>query len=315
MKKTIVFPLICLLCAGQRAPLTDALASVIPSTSIAVVRMKSLQTDPGIQWLLAKWKNRDTEHQSKLVNLFKTRQVTDFDIGVFPPKGNHSVCLLLSCRISNPAQIPLDVLDTIIKTEEASTITRSVYKEIKIHSVEDSDDEFRAYAVFENTVLIASDTELIKSSIDGSTIASTSHYLKAAEQLGEGGEGLFFADNENAKFVNFLRPLEEKWKMTFFLSSEYFLWLGSVFDVVNSDEIKGKIVFRGSDGGHIDEIRDDAEFLGETIRRKFAADSIVYTGSVEVEGSTVSLHFRLEGMESLWNKVFQQGLMSLIRPI
>lgn len=70
----------------------------------------------------------------------------------------------------------------------------------------------------------------------------------------------------------------------------------------------------GTDASRIEEIRDDAEFLGEAFRRKFIAEKIGYTSKVEVKDKTVVLTFDIQGLEPLWKRLFEQGVLELFRP-
>jgi hypothetical protein len=102
--------------------------------------------------------------------------------------------------------------------------------------------------------------------------------------------------------------------MTLLLSSEYLEYMASSFDVVNASKVSGTFVFQGADRGRIDEIKDDAEFMGEAFKRKFMAEKIQYSSKVEVKDSTVTLTFQIEGLEPLWKKLFEQGVLNLFRP-
>lgn len=91
-------------------------------------------------------------------------------------------------------------------------------------------------------------------------------------------------------------------------------WLGSSYDIVDSNIIKGEMLFEGKDASKINDIKDDAEFLGEAIKRKFTAEKIGYTSDIKVNGKVVSLSFQLTGMEPLWKKLFSGSLLAFLNP-
>ena len=86
------------------------------------------------------------------------------------------------------------------------------------------------------------------------------------------------------------------------------------FDVVDSTRVNGQILFKGVDDKHMNDIVDDAEFLGEAFKRKFIAEKINYSSEVKVKDRTVILTFTIEGIEPLWKRLFAKGVLSLIQP-
>ena len=101
--------------------------------------------------------------------------------------------------------------------------------------------------------------------------------------------------------------------MSLLLSADYLQWMGASFDFIDSQRVSGRFVFQGKDTSHIEDIRDDAKFLGETFKRKFIADKIDYESNVEVNGTTVVLNIQIQGLEPLWTKLFEQGVLSLFQ--
>jgi hypothetical protein len=101
--------------------------------------------------------------------------------------------------------------------------------------------------------------------------------------------------------------------MSLLLSAGDLEWMASGFDVLDSNRVAGTIVFQGRAESAVPDIADDAEFLGETFRRKFTAEKIDYTSSVSIDGTLVTLDFEVEGLEPLWLRLFEDGVLSLIR--
>jgi hypothetical protein len=139
----------------------------------------------------------------------------------------------------------------------------------------------------------------------------TSAYKSMQSDISSNQDGQLFSNNSESQFVNFLQPLEKKWGMTVLLSAEHLQWMGASFDFVDSERVLGKFAFKGKDTSHLPDIQDDAEFMGETFKRKFIAEEIDYDGDVLVEDKTVILNFKVEGLEPLWTNLFEQGVQSL----
>jgi len=168
--------------------------------------------------------------------------------------------------------------------------------------------------VWNGNVLVGTNVDVLKYAVEGTSVVQSGGYNRVRSRFPRDTDGFLFTDNENLKFAQFLHPLEDKWKMSLLLSAEYLEWMGAAFDVVDSTRVNGQFVFQGKDTTHIDDIRDDAEFLGEAFKRKFMAEKIDYSSSVEVSGSTVVLDFEISGIKPLWENLFEQGVLSIIRP-
>jgi hypothetical protein len=286
----------------------------VPDSCIAVVTISNLQSDQGLSWILDNWINSPRE--SPLRDFFRSTVPQEISVAVFPPKRESQLSLTLLMNFSKKTNIDLEKLNKVIASDNTATIRNISYKGSIIHYVEEKDpkNEYAAYCIFKDMIFISTDVSLLKEAIGGSSIKNSIGYKKLKAQFPQKGDGLLLADNKNHKFVKFLRPLEEKWKMTLFLAAEHLEWMGSMFDMVDSTRVNGQILFKGTDDPHMDDIVDDAEFLGEAIKRKFIAEKISYSSEVKVKNRTVILTFTIEGIEPLWQRLFANGVLSLIRP-
>jgi len=237
-------------------------------------------------------------------------------VAVFPQEGTSSLSLLLAVELSGKKKIDNSVFDAIILPETEAVVNSITYKNhiLRFVSTEDTNEEFSAYTVWNNKVLVGTNMDVLKYAVDGPAMVQSAGYKNVRSMFPKDTDGFLFADNENLKFARFLHPLEDKWKMSLLLSAEYLEWMGAAFDVVDSTRVNGQFVFKGKDTSHIDDIQDDAEFLGEAFKRKFMAEKIDYSSSVEVDGSTVVLDFKIAGIKPLWEQLFEQGVLSVIRP-
>jgi hypothetical protein len=235
---------------------------------------------------------------------------------VFPPKSDYPLYLLVVIHISKGAGIDKAKLNNIITNDSDTAVKIVSHKGTVINFTEDEDilNDYSAYTVLGDRVLIGADADILKMAIDGPSVEGSAGYRKAKEWFSSADEGILFADNSSSKFVNFLQPLEKKWKMTLFLSAEDLEWLGFSFDIVDSNRMSGEFTFQGAPDAFLEDIQDDAEFLGEVFKRKFIAEKIDYSGTVEVIDMTVRLKFNIEGVEPLWKELFKKGPLSVITP-
>ncbi len=287
---------------------------VIPNSSIAHVTISEVQKDSGLNWLLDSWIH--SPRKSPLRRFFRSNAPAEMSVAVFPQDNSSSLNLLLAVELSGKKQIDNSVLDLIILPENDAKVNSLKYRNhiLRFVSAEDTGEEFSAYTVWNDNVLVGTNIDVLKYAVEGTSVVQSAGYKKVRSRFPQDTDGFFFTDNENLKFARFLHPLEDKWKMSLLLSAEYLEWMGAAFDVVDSTRVNGQFVFQGKDTSHIDDIRDDAEFLGEAFKRKFMAEKINYSSSVEVSGSTVVLDFKIAGIKPLWEKLFEQGVLSVIRP-
>jgi hypothetical protein len=297
--------------SGTRAAETQQL---IPKSSIAHVTISEVQKDSGLNWLLDSWIH--SPRKSPLRRFFSSHAPVEMSVAVFPQDDSSSLNLLLAVELSGKKRIDNSTLDAIILPESDVKVNSITYKNhvLRFISAEDTGEEFSAYTVWNDNVLVGTNMDVLKYAVEGIAVVQSAGYKTVRSRFPRDTDGFLFADNENLKFAQFLHPLEDKWKMSLLLSAEYLEWMGAAFDVVDSTRVNGQFVFQGKDTSHIDDIRDDAEFLGEAFKRKFMAEKIDYSSSVEVSGATVVLDFKIAGIKPLWEKLFEQGVLSLIRP-
>jgi hypothetical protein len=288
--------------------------NLIPGSCIAVTTVTNIQSDPGMSWLMNSWISGPRE--SPLREFLRSTSFEEMSVAVFPPKGDYPLYLLVVLNISKGAGIDKTKLNNVITNKSDIPVKSISHKGSTIYFAEGENvpEDFSAYTVLKNKVLLGTDTDIIKSAISGPSVEGSAGYKKAKEWFSLADEGILFADNSSAKFVNFLQPLEKKWKMTLFLSAEDLEWVGFTFDIVDSNRINGEFTFQGSPDAFIEDIQDDAEFLGEAFKRKFIAEKIDYSGTVEVMETTVRLNFQVQGVEPLWKELYKEGPLSVITP-
>ena len=282
----------------------------VPDSCFSVVTISNVQSDKGVGWLIDAWINSPRE--SPLRDLLSSVPAREISVALFPAEGSETFSMLLVVTLNKGKKAEKALLDKLIETPLTVSIQTTSHKNTTIFytTAEDAGD-YSAYAVVQNNVLAAATLDILKTSLEGPTVGQGSAYKNMSAVLTLSQDGLLFTNNSNSQFVQFLRPLEDKWGMSLLLSADYLQWMGASFDFVDSQQVSGKFVFQGKDTSHIEDIQDDADFMGETFKRKFIAEKIDYKGEVTVNGKTVVLNFNIEGLESLWTKLFAQGVLSL----
>jgi hypothetical protein len=276
-----------------------------------VVTVSNVQKDKGVSWLITAWIKSPRE--SPLRDLLSAVPAQELSVALFPAEGGESLNMLLVIGIPKGQRVEKSLLDGLILTEASPSANTVSHNNVTIFYVTEGGEDYKAYALVDNFILTGASLEVVKSALAPSSVGRSGGYGDLQSVLASNQDGLLFTDNADSQFVRFLRPLEDKWGMSLLLSADYLQWMGASFDFVDSQRVSGKFVFQGSDGSHLEDIQDDADFLGETFKRKFIAEKIEYRGNVIVSGNAVTLDFQIAGLEPLWMKLFEQGVLSLFR--
>lgn len=283
----------------------------VPNGSVVFVTVSDLDSDPGMSWLLSSWQASDRE--SGLRTVFGTVSYDEVSVAVLGTDSGGSPRMLMVASLLG--SFPTSAFDAVIQVDGAQ-IKEAAASGTTIRYIDSrpSDLDFGAYALQGNVVMLGADRSVIEEALSAGPISANQGLKSMGSLLELSSNGILFADNDDTLFADFLAPLEQKWGMSLLLSADQLEWMGSAFDVVDSNTIDGTIVFKGGAGSTVADIRDDAEFLGEAFRRKFMAEQIAYESDVTVDGNTVTLAFEMTGLEPLWLRLFEQGVLSIIQP-
>jgi hypothetical protein len=283
----------------------------VPDGSVVFITVSDLGSDAGMSWLRNAWQSSPRE--SGLRSVFGSVSYDEVSVAVLGSDDSGSPRVLMVASLGS--SYPTSALDTILQAD-SSQIQQSTVAGTTVRSVEtlQPGQDFGAYAQIGTTLLLGGNRSIVEDALTGGSMTGNPGLETMGASLDLGSNGLLFADNDDLLFADFLAPLERKWGMSLLLSADQLEWMGSAFDVVNSDRIVGTILFKGAPDAAVADIRDDAEFLGEAFRRKFMAEQIDYTSEVAVDGTLVELAFEITGLEPLWIRLFEQGVLSIIQP-
>jgi hypothetical protein len=283
----------------------------VPDSCFSVVSVSNVKSDRGVSWLINAWIN--SPRKSPLRDLLNTVPAQEVSVALFPAK-DETLNMLLVVEFPKGGKIDKVLLDSLIETENGGSLRTVTHNNTAVTYTSAQDIEnYAAYTMVGNMLLAASGLDILKKALDGPSVSRGDGYKSMMSTLSSGQDGILFSDNSGSQFVRFLRPLENKWRMSLLLAADYLQWMGASFDFVDSQRVSGQFLFRGADTSYIEDIKDDAEFMGETFKRKFIADKIDYKSDVQVDGKTVVLNLEISGLEPLWTKLFGQGVLSLFR--
>ena len=286
----------------------------IPAGAIVVVTVGNIQGDPGISRMLDAWFK--SKKQSPLKDLLKTFAPQELSIAFLPETKDKPMYAIAVLALPKGASPDKAKLEAVIAGSKSTKIDNLGYKGSTIFfgSGNDHPTDFGAYVIIQDQLVLGTDANAVKKAIDGPSMDGGANYAKAVGQIAQGRDGLLFADNAGSQFADFLAPREKKWNMDLLLSADAMAYMAASFDVQSFSKISGTIVFQAAKAERLEDVRDDASFIGEAFKRKFIADKIQYTSKVVTKDSTVTLTFQMEGMEPLWTRLFDGGVLDLFAP-
>jgi len=286
----------------------------IPAGAVAAVTVGSIQGDAGLSWMLGAWGK--SKRQSPLRDFLKSVSPQELSIAFLPETKDKPMYALAVIAFAKGASPDKALLAKVIAGSKDAKIETVGYKgsNIVYGSGKADPADFGAYAFVQDLLVLGTDADAVKKAIDGPSIDGSANYAKAIGQAPKGMDGILFAENAQSQFSDFIVPREKKWNMDLLLSADALSYLGASFDIASPSKLVGTIVFQASKPDRLADVKDDAGFIGEAFKRKFLADKIQYSGTVDVKDNTVTLSFQIEGLEPLWTKLFDGGVLNLFSP-
>lgn len=300
------------LCALAAAAPAQQTWEHVPDGSVVFVTVSNLASDAGMSWLQSSWQNSPRE--SGLRTVFGSLSYDEVTVAVLPGSSGDRPRILMIAGLQGAAP-PASAVDPILESEPDAVREASAGgTTIRYVDAPSAGQDFTAHAVVGSAILLGADRTVVEDAIAGSPITANAGLTAMESRVEFANDGVLFADNDDTLFARFLAPLERKWGMSLLLSAQDLEWMGSSFDAIDSNTVEGTIVMKGNSTSAVPDITDDAEFLGEAFRRKFMAEQIAYESDVSVDGTTVTLSFQVTGLEPLWLRLFEQGVLSIIQP-
>jgi hypothetical protein len=314
VKKSLIALGLALLAAASAFAAGYDTQKLIPAQAVAVVTVVNVQSDPGISWMLGAWSK--SKRQTPLKDLVKSLSPQEVSVAFLPESKDSPMRALAVIALPKGAAPDKALLEKAVGGSAGAKLDSTSYKGATIFSAPGGAalSDFGAYAMAQDKLLLGSDAEAVKKALDGPAVDGSADYAKAQAQSPKGMDAALFAENAQGQFAGFLAPREKKWNMDLLLSADALAYVGASFDFASSTKLTGTIVFQAAKADRIADVKDDASFIGEAFKRKFLADKIQYSGKVDAKDGTVTLTFQMDGLESLWTKLFDGGILELFSP-
>jgi hypothetical protein len=314
MKKPLIALALAVLAAGSSFAAGYDTQKLIPAQAVAVVTVVNVQSDAGLSWMLGAWSK--SKNQTPLKDLVKSLSPQELSVAFLPESKDSPMRALAVIALPKGASPDKALLEKAVGGAAGSKLESISYKGASIFSAPGGValSDFGAYAMAQDKLVLGSDADAIKKALDGPAVDSSTDYAKALAQAPKGMDATLFAENAQSQFALFLGPRQKKWNMELLLSADALAYVGASFDFAGSSKLTGTIVFQAAKADRIADLKDDASFIGEAFKRKFLADKIQYSGKVDAKDNTVTLTFQMDGLEPLWTKLFDGGILELFSP-
>ena len=307
----------------------EDLTEIISRDAVIVASIKPGKDDPGVSYVANIWKDtlkerekNYTERQEAIEEIFKQPHLPNVTLAVFGKDiaklyaSGGSIYklpsyLLLVEAESSDKEFLKSKMEVLLKRKE--DLKRETFKgeEIVSNELAGQPRDPSAYVQLGDRMAISPDIDKLKDAVNLSkdskdSIARLSKYKEMVSKASLSGDGQLYIDNRDSLFINVLRELEKEWKITLLLAVDYVDSIGVSFDIKDKDSASVRIVFKSKDPKGLEEIKNDAQFLGEAIVRKFSKENVEHSNKISVSGKYVILELQFKGLEDLWARVLKK---------
>lgn len=328
--KSRIFPgaffiLVIVLGLSLRAQAAKEIVEIIPDEIMVMASLKNIKSDPGLRFIMERYREKASRKESKrnievVEELYAKLNFSQVVCAMLMKEREDTPRYLIAVSLpgvtaeEKNVHIFTKALNTLLKKEDESLRSEDYLKHEIIYNYQREwkrPDEISAYTCLEDKVILGTDRDILKKVImvaEGrkKSIAQSKKFADMKAKFIEAGDGFIYIDNRDVNFAQNLRYWEEEGHISLLLSAEHIHSLGISFNLVDEDRATGKIIFTALGKEALPDIRDDAQFLGEAIKRKFTAEKIDYTSKVVVKDKDVILDFTVAGLRPVWIKAFQE---------
>lgn len=314
MKKAYVFAWLIFIWVWAIEPLIadENLMSLVSKDAVIVASIKHGKDDPGVSYLASIWKEtlkerekNYTKKQEAIEDIFKQIHLPNITVAIFGKDitklyGTGGSIFELPSYLILVESSDKDFLKSKLSVllEESENLKCETFK----------GGEF----VYGDIIAVSPDKDKLREALELSrdpknSIANLSKYQELMSKMTSHGNGTLYMDNRDWTWTKVLRELEKEWRITLLFAIDYVDSMAISFDIIDKDSASAKIVFRARDIKGIEEIKNDARFLGEVISRKFVEENVEYSSNITVSGKYVILELELKGLENIWARIFKKG--------
>ncbi len=305
--------LFCLAAAGLAG--SAELTEYLPDNTEIVYSLRNINTSSAWQGLIKSYQGKIASHKDDpnyflldyLFRQFKFKQIAggSFVTGT-TSKNILAVYPDLESEKERFNKFLIDNLGNFVSVNPNWQKKQINQQNIYFDNRAETNDLMTAFSVQGSQVVLASNSGLVATCLGTRTkqnsIVTTGLFKELIGKIPKDYDGLIFINNQNRKFSQDLKKWEADNKMVVLMSGQWLDALMLEFKLVTSDSLKGKIVFKCSDQSKLNMVKNDAQFLGEVVKRKYAYSQLAYKNKVSVEGNMVILDFDASNFKAILDK-------------
>lgn len=296
-------------CAGD-------ILKVIPQEAMTVFILQNRKNDPGLDYI----KDILNEKLTQTKDASKRRAVEDLSrmLGVdrvvsaaFYNQAKPLFLLAIEAKDKKILQSLTDKIDILFDNpkqiwQEKYLDYRVIYNPRRFNKPGKKD--LSCYALLDSYIIIANDFGILKKAIDtykcsNPAITASKDFTQSWEGLKKDYDAVMYITNQNHQLANSLNSWKRQMGFVLFTSADILKSVWVYFDLVDKDNIQGKIVFSPSAEDPQARISNDAQYLVEAMRRKFMAENLNYTTSIDAIDKDIVLNVKITNTGSFLKKL------------
>ncbi|MDD5131516.1 MAG: hypothetical protein PHH44_02525 [bacterium] len=287
----------------------------MPKNAEIVFSLKNLDSSSAWRSLIKTYQSKVAQHQDDpnylLVSyLFKQFTFKQIAGGSFPAGTSWNNILVLFPDLAGEKErfnkFLIDNLGNFVSINPGWKKKEGNQQNVYFDSQAENNESLTAFSVQNDRVVLASNSGIVSKCLEtkktGVGILTAALFKEMSGQIPKGYEGYVFVNNQSRRFSQELKKWETDNKLVVLMSGQWLESLLLAFNLVTDNEVKGKIVFKCSDPAKIKLVQNDARFLGEVVKRKYAYSQLVWDNKITVQGGLVILDFSATNFKAILDR-------------
>jgi hypothetical protein len=293
----------------------EELVNYVPKNAEIVFSLKNLDSSGPWRSLIKTYQGKIAQHQEDpnylLVSyLFKQFTFKQIAGGSFPVEAGWNNILVVFPNLEGEKErfnkFLIDNLGNFVSINPGWQKKESRQQNIYFDSKAEQNDRLTSFSVQDSRVILASNSKLVSTCLEAqqtrANITTAASFKELSSKIPKDYEAYIVINNKGQRFSQELKKWETDNKLVVLMSGQWLESLLLTFTLVTDDEVKGRVVFKCSDPAKLKLMQNDAQFLGEVIKRRYAYAKLVYGDKITVLGNMVILDFNASNFKAILDK-------------
>lgn len=294
----------------------DEILKLIPKESMTVLILQNRKNDAGLDYIKEVLKDKLTQEKDAskiqaIEDLFQMFNVDKIASAAFYSAIKPMFLLVIEAKEGSLLQSITDKIDILF--DNAEQIWQEKYLDYKVlynpnrYNKPDNKD-LSCYVVIGNYIVIANDPTILRKVADTymgkkPSIIETQEFIQNWTKSQQDYDVVMYITNKNQELTNSLDSWKKEMGFILFTSSDILRSVWIYFDLVDKENIKGKMVFSPLRDDPQSRILNDAQYLVEAMRRKFIAENLSYDTKIDIVNKETILNVNIANTSSFLRKL------------